>query len=840
MSLRITVAAAALAMIVCADMARAQTQPTPKPRMAAADQTRRCSDLDGLFKDGSRQGFRPLVTLAPQRRLDAPGKLSVTINARLGNRGEGRLVRVGNYLAHHVPVWEIAPQAGARTLAYVTDPLTGYPCPISRQRMLDPDFQQAWIYGGVLLALKQGDELRTRVTSTLDLSRATAISKPKVSVNGGVPCQATNQHTHGLLVNAWNGDGTRGDYVFDLAKPTPLAAADECGGQVHAHGTETGVLNHVIRIPGRIDDPRRSLETGRHPSGLYWFHPHGHGYSGYQVRGGTTGLITVGLPRDTIDMVPRGRDSLKPGNVRNLMLKDSQLFPDPAAAGQLAFVGAYNPTFCGDTTETSAIFAGGECPAKADPAGRWVYTINGVQYPRFANDVKSFETELWRIANASANVSYRLTLYPKKADGFIDRDQTKRKELQVLSVDGVTVDTGPDKAAPRAIRATEVFLMPGSRATVALSPEPGQTFVLVTETVLTSGDQGGDKWVPVALAEVTWPVGPAEVAARPATRDAAGWMMSARGPAARNAEAIPKAVAATASPGTPTDICDLPNGRERVILFAKRKRAAADDEVFGLVAGMRAEGRSDLATTIFFRDRIASAAASQAGHAGHSPVAARERETVRAGGPVINPASFEAVQWSEMEKLFAATVDRSATATDPYAKSLAPAFGQSPNLSQVCTRLGRTERWVIENWTDEIHNFHIHQTKFAISTDPSPEYFDAPYPYSFASTMDEKLALCRDRKSDETRFSATDCAISNRYIGVLQANHDSVPLPRAKGDCSDGVPGAAKCSPGRVTIVIAFDRQEQLGRYPFHCHILEHEDLGMMGQIDVLPALAKR
>jgi Multicopper oxidase len=35
-------------------------------------------------------------------------------------------------------------------------------------------------------------------------------------------------------------------------------------------------------------------------------------------------------------------------------------------------------------------------------------------------------------------------------------------------------------------------------------------------------------------------------------------------------------------------------------------------------------------------------------------------------------------------------------------------------------------------------------------------------------------------------------------------------------------------------MTISVNRYEQVGRFPFQCHILEHEDFGMMGEIAVL------
>jgi hypothetical protein len=38
---------------------------------------------------------------------------------------------------------------------------------------------------------------------------------------------------------------------------------------------------------------------------------------------------------------------------------------------------------------------------------------------------------------------------------------------------------------------------------------------------------------------------------------------------------------------------------------------------------------------------------------------------------------------------------------------------------------------------------------------------------------------------------------------------------------------------GYIDVEIGFSKPEQVGEYVFHCHILEHEDAGMMGKIVV-------
>jgi FtsP/CotA-like multicopper oxidase with cupredoxin domain len=59
--------------------------------------------------------------------------------------------------------------------------------------------------------------------------------------------------------------------------------------------------------------------------------------------------------------------------------------------------------------------------------------------------------------------------------------------------------------------------------------------------------------------------------------------------------------------------------------------------------------------------------------------------------------------------------------------------------------------------------------------------------------------------------------------------HDSLPVPPRLFD-----PVSRQFINGRVFIAIPFMAPVQVGRFVFHCHILEHEDGGMMAPIEVL------
>ena len=87
----------------------------------------------------------------------------------------------------------------------------------------------------------------------------------------------------------------------------------------------------------------------------------------------------------------------------------------------------------------------------------------------------------------------------------------------------------------------------------------------------------------------------------------------------------------------------------------------------------------------------------------------------------------------------------------------------------------------IEEWTGERHVFHIHQLDFLV-------------------TMMNGQAL--------------------DYEGL----RDVIDVPEA----SNGVPGEVK-------LIIPFTNPVIVGKFVYHCHILEHEDKGMMANIVVLP-----
>ncbi|MGJ0507353.1 MAG: multicopper oxidase domain-containing protein [Methylocystis sp.] len=112
------------------------------------------------------------------------------------------------------------------------------------------------------------------------------------------------------------------------------------------------------------------------------------------------------------------------------------------------------------------------------------------------------------------------------------------------------------------------------------------------------------------------------------------------------------------------------------------------------------------------------------------------------------------------------------------------------------------ETWELVNLATENHNFHIHQTKF----------------YQLTPTT----------SSPDTKGAA-----------VMQ---DNLPLPVATpkidveqqgGACTMDQWHNGECDSKPVLVSIPFP---QVGEFVYHCHILEHEDGGMMARIKVVPS----
>jgi hypothetical protein len=102
-----------------------------------------------------------------------------------------------------------------------------------------------------------------------------------------------------------------------------------------------------------------------------------------------------------------------------------------------------------------------------------------------------------------------------------------------------------------------------------------------------------------------------------------------------------------------------------------------------------------------------------------------------------------------------------------------------------------TERWELVNVAGEDHNFHVHQTRFRVLPTNAPR-------------------------------------------GDGGGLMDNVPVYHGSPECDGSIAtwksGACKVASVQVEIPFA-----EIGDFVYHCHILEHEDGGMMAHIRVVP-----
>jgi FtsP/CotA-like multicopper oxidase with cupredoxin domain len=247
---------------------------------------------------------------------------------------------------------------------------------------------------------------------TLHATPQAAGSTPSPCNGGAMTASVSNLHFHGLNVS-------------------PVCHSDEVVNTLVQPGQE---FDYSVQIPAN------------EPPGLYWYHPHPHGFSEGQVQGGATGAIIVqgieqanpsllGLPEQTLVI----RDLLVPVSEQN----DSNV---PAWDISLDNVPVSFPSY------TPAVVP-----------------------------VAPSQQQLWRVLNSAADTILNLQYVVGGT----------AQTVTVVAIDGVPITGGP-------IQESSMLLPPGSRVEfVVTTPALGQTAQLVTQYVNTGPDGDYDPTRPI-------------------------------------------------------------------------------------------------------------------------------------------------------------------------------------------------------------------------------------------------------------------------------------------------------------------------------------------------------
>ncbi len=394
------------------------------------------------------------------------------------------------------------------------------------------------------------------------------------------------------------------------------------------------------------------------PPGLYWYHPHIHGFSKAQVLGGASGALIV----EGIEAANKEVAGLPE---RVLIIRDQDLLnPNAPPSKSEPVLPKLMLDHDGDAINNGTGFGK---PAK-DLSINFV-PVPYPNYPTAAIEMKPEERQLWRVLNASAITYLNLALLFNRVP----------QSLGLVALDGVPLNhngTSGDFISWQ----NHLGVPPGARVEfIVKGPPLGVTGLFVTRTVDTG--PGGENDPNRALATVK------------------------------------------ASPGAPEP--------RSVLAASPAKLPASTVPWLGNVTPVRTR-------RLYFSEKLSDPK---------------------------NPNSA-------ME--FYITVDGHTPAI----------FNPESGLPDIIAKQGTVEDWIVENRSNELHAFHIHQLHFLLL-----DYLGKPVNEPFL----------RDTVN----------------VPYYKDNMLVYPSVKLRMDFRD--PNAA-------------------GTYPYHCHLLEHEDGGMMGLIRVEPA----
>jgi FtsP/CotA-like multicopper oxidase with cupredoxin domain len=224
---------------------------------------------------------------------------------------------------------------------------------------------------------------------------------------------------------------------------------------LHFHGLSIPPSCHQDEVLSTLVQPSESGYEYRfkiprnQPPGLYWYHPHPHGYSEAQVLGGASGaLIVEGIER-----------------------------ADPKVAGLPERVIVLRDQISAEATAEAGDAKGPE--ASKDISIDYVPILHPENAPA-AMVAKPNQREFWRILNAAADTYFDLQV----VTGPSLREAQVPLPLELVAMDGAPA--GGDPVPGR----TDILLPPGARAELILTTPPEGVFARLVTLHYDTGPDG--------------------------------------------------------------------------------------------------------------------------------------------------------------------------------------------------------------------------------------------------------------------------------------------------------------------------------------------------------------
>jgi FtsP/CotA-like multicopper oxidase with cupredoxin domain len=264
------------------------------------------------------------------------------------------------------------------------------------------------------------------------------------------------------LRNAISVSSTHAASSHAIVRDADQPVRDPCAGgtmtaastNLHFHGLALPPVCHqdetlkTLIQPGDPPFEYRVRIPESQPPGLYWYHPHVHGFSEDQLLGGASGALIV-------EGIEGAVPSVKGLRERVLVIRDEWM---------------------------SAPTASDRADPKR-PTKQLSLNYVPVPYPKYPPGVINMrpgERELWRVLNASADTYINLHV---EFGG-------KRQSLQLVALDGVPLRYGEPDAGSYVPGTSFVFLPPASRAEfIITAPSEGESGRLMTGFVYRGADE---------------------------------------------------------------------------------------------------------------------------------------------------------------------------------------------------------------------------------------------------------------------------------------------------------------------------------------------------------------
>jgi len=273
----------------------------------------------------------------------------------------------------------------------------------------------------------------------------------------------------------------------------PAGKSDPCASglmsatstNLHFHGLTVPPVCHqddVLKTSIQPEDlpfEYRFRIPENEPPGLYWYHPHIHGFSTPQVLGGASGALVI-------EGIERANPEVAGLPERVFVMRDQNLLNPNAPPNKSEPV---VPKFLIDRDGDAANNGTGYGKPAKDLSINFV-PVPYPDYPPATIQMKPGERQLWRILNASAVTYLNLALL----------FQGTPQMLGIVAMDGVPINTSP--VADKAVEWKDhIGVPPGARVEfIVTGPPAGVTGLFVTRTVDTG--QGGENDPNRALAAV--------------------------------------------------------------------------------------------------------------------------------------------------------------------------------------------------------------------------------------------------------------------------------------------------------------------------------------------------